>query len=272
MGGTQLPGLLPQLQSQGAHTESLSQATAGQAQAHSPGPLDGLVWHTPDRQVSPTGQASPRPYQTQAASAAQPLASAWLAQGSVSLWTHEPDELQVPPLSHTPMPNQVQELVASAPHEVASAWAVHGSVGAVPQEQGAHSVPDLQAGQVQLLVPLEGALPEPVLLPVVTTVPAGVQSQAQGAQAAPSGHTGQAQAQVPLSTQPEPEPPPQSQAQGGQALPDSQGAQAQVQLPPELPPEPPVQSHSICGQAAPAGQETGLTQAQLPPSLVLAWQ
>jgi hypothetical protein len=74
--GVQLPAV-PQLQLHGAHSESLSQATAGQAQAHGGGSVGvvGLLWHTPERHVSPTGQARPSPYQTQAALAEQVAAS-----------------------------------------------------------------------------------------------------------------------------------------------------------------------------------------------------
>jgi len=75
-GGVQLPGV-PQLQLQGAQTESLSQARAGQAQAHGGGSVGvvGLLWQTPDRQVSPAGQTSPSPYHTQLAWAPQVVAS-----------------------------------------------------------------------------------------------------------------------------------------------------------------------------------------------------
>jgi hypothetical protein len=171
------------------------------------------------------------------------------------------------------MPYQLQLSVLSPVQVVASAWAVHGSAGAGPasQEQGAHAAPAGHAGQVQLRVPSELAVPVPD--EPLTTVPLPEQPQSQGAQAAASAQTGQAQAQVPWSTQPPfTGPAEQSQAQGGQVWPAAQGAQAQVQLPPLVVPPPPAQSHSMGGQAPSLGQETGLTQAQLPPPLETAWQ
>jgi len=174
-----------------------------------------------------------------------------------------------------PTPYQSQPWVLSPVQVAESACAVHGSVGAGPasQEQGAQGSLSLQAGQVQLRVPPDGALPVPVPNePPLIAWPAVVQPQSQGAQEALSGQTGQAQAQVPWSMQPPfTGPAEQSQAQGGQAAPAAQGAQAQVQLPPVVLP-PPAQSHSIGGQGAPMGQETGLMQAQLPAPLWAAWQ
>jgi hypothetical protein len=215
--------------------------------------------------------------------AAQVVASFRLAQGSVTTCTQLPEAPhvqggQVVPAgqdgqAQAPMPYQSQLLVLSEVQPAASAWAVHGSAGAEPasQEQGAQAAPAGHAGQVQLRVPSELAVPVPE--EPLTTVPFAEQPQSQGAQAALSGQTGQAQAQVPWSTQPPfTGPAEQSQAQGGQVSPAAQGAQAQVQLPPVVAPPPPAQSHSMGGQAASLGQETGLTQAQLPLPLAMAWQ
>lgn len=286
-GGVQVPPLEPpppQVQAQGRQLESLSQATAGHAQTHAPGSVGGgSVWQTPERHSCPAAQGTPMPYQMQVASAAQEVASAWAAQGSCTTCTHMP-ELPQSHAGHSlpgsqagqaqaPMPYQAQALVVSAAQAVASPWALQGSTGAAPPSQvhGAHALPATQAGQVQLLVPLEPVEPPPLLVPLPTTSPEGRQSHAQGAQAALSGQAGQAQAQVPPLTQPwEGSLAWQSQAQGGHSLPASQGEQAQVQLPPDSPP--PAQSHSIGGHCAPLGQETGLTQAQDPPETLMAWQ
>ena len=170
----QSPGT-PQLQLHGAQTESLSQATAGQAQAQGGGSVGavGRLWQTPERQLSPAGQARPSPYHTQAALALQVVASSRLAQGSVTTCTQAPEAPhsqggQVWPagqLGHAqaPMPYQSQPLVVSPVQLVASACAVQGSVGAGPasHEQGAQGSPALQAGQVQFRVPSDGALPVP---------------------------------------------------------------------------------------------------------------
>jgi hypothetical protein len=103
--------------------------------------------------------------------------------------------------------------------------------------------------------------------------PAATQSHWHCGQVVPGGHVGQLQAQVPCWTHPPPEPPPtQVQSQGGQAAPGAQGAQAHVHVPPPDPAPPPEQSHSGWGHAAPAGQTSGVMQAQGLPSACFARQ
>jgi hypothetical protein len=137
-----------------------------------------------------------------------------------------------------------------------SVYAMHGSFGA-----GA---------------PMPG-VPEP--MPVVgstvggggaLTGPPEPHLQSHGGQLCPGAHDGQPHAQVPLSTQPPPVPGSHLQSVGGQLSPGAQAGAAQVQVPPPEPP--PEQSHSGGGQAAPAGQASGVTHAHGPPFGSEPWQ
>lgn len=236
-GGVQALPPPPQSQLQGGQV--LPGAQPGQAQAQAqpppppPPPVPPPCWQTPERHGWPTWHGMPSGYQTQAlAVSARQLAPSGCAA-----------QPSVVPAS----------LVVVPPPE---------------QLQGGQGWPATQAWQVQALVV---GVPPPTL-PPLDAAPAPTQPQPQGGQLWPLGQVGHRQAQVPLSTQPASGRAPQSQAQGGQRCPGRHEAQAQVQLPPVAPPEPPEQSHSIGGQVLPAGQYSGLTQAQPLPSAAWAWQ
>jgi hypothetical protein len=172
------------------------------------------------------GQAQPQP----------------LDGGELAVW-HTPDlQLGSPLEQGAPKANHWHCVLDSERQLVSSVSALQGS--------GA-----LGSGEVMLVL---------LVVPSGEAAPPGAQSHWQGAQAAPGGHSGHAQVQVPWSTQPDPPPSEQLQSQGGQASPGTHAGHTQVQLPPP-PPPPPEQSHSALGQSAPAGQASGVTQAQSPP-------
>lgn len=236
-GGAHEPPLPSQLHEHGGQLWPATQVGQAQAQPPPPPPEEPPCWHTPERQVCPGLHGMPSAY-------------------------------------------QLQELAVSAPQLASSVWDEQGSVGALPassappppppQSQGGQAWPGAQSGQTQLVAePPEE--PPPVEPPPLATPPAATQSQEQGGHDAPGSHAGHAQAQVPSSTQPASSVPgSHSQAQGGHDWPGIHAGHAQLQVPPPLPP--PEQSHSIGGQAVPAGQKSGLTQAQAPSPVARAWQ
>jgi hypothetical protein len=181
---------------------------------------------------------------------------------------HTPERQVCPTWQGTPSPNHWQEFAVSAVQLTPSVCRAHASTGvpaSSPHEQGGHVWPGAQSGQAQVVVEPRPSPP----LPPLDTPPPATHPQLHAGHVCPASHGGQAHAQVPLSTQPASGPVGvQSHAQGGHDSPGAHEGQAQVQLPP---PPPPEQSHSIGGQAAPAGQNAGLTQPQPVPA-TRVWQ
>ncbi len=124
-----------------------------------------------------------------------------------------------------------------------------------PQEQAPQPASRVQLGQAQVVAEPPPVPPIPPMpldeVPPLATPPLPTHPQPQGGQGVPAGQLGQAQPQVPCETQPASAPPVQVQAQGAQLWPGMQEGHWQVQVPP---PPPLEQSHSIGGQALPAGQ------------------
>jgi hypothetical protein len=213
--GTGIRGGPQQSHAHGGQLCPATQAAHAQPQPPPPAPASGaagLTWTQAPLGHGAVTQTMPSSIQLQALapSAAQVVASPWLAQGSGASAPFGATIVAGVPLEPLPPTPTLP-----APHA---------------QSQGGQVAPGAQVGQAQVHVPPPPAAPPPQVLPP----PAPPQSQVHGAHAAPGGQAGHAQVHVPP-----PLPPPaggleQSHATAGQsAFAGHAIGCTQVQPPPE---------------------------------------